>query len=89
MSFVFHFSPNTMNVQQYDECIARLAAAGAGAPEGRLSHVCYGPSDRLRVFDVWESRESFERFGPTLVPILAALSVDPGTPDVAEVHNVI
>jgi hypothetical protein len=41
------------------------------------------------VFDVWDSRESFERFGPTLVPILTDLGIDPGTPDTAEVHNVI
>jgi hypothetical protein len=89
MSFVFHFSPDAMTAQKYDECIARLAAAGAAAPEGRLSHVCYGPADRLCVFDVWDSRESFERFGPTLVPILTDLGIDPGTPDTAEVHNVI
>jgi hypothetical protein len=89
MAFVFQFTPETMSAQQYDECMVRLADAGATSPEGRLSHVCYGPPDRLRVFDVWESRESFDRFGPTLIPILAAIGVDPGAPEIAETHNIV
>jgi hypothetical protein len=89
MAFVFHFSPQAMSAQQYDACIARLEAAGAGAPTGRLYHATYGPPDRLRVFDIWESPQSFEAFGATLLPILQELGVDPGTPEVAEVHRVI
>jgi hypothetical protein len=78
-----------MNQAQYDECIKRLNAAGAGAPAGRLYHACYGSGDRLRVFDVWESPESFERFGPTLMPILQDLGIDPGEPEIVEIHNII
>ena len=36
-----------------------------------------------------ESQELFEEFGKTLIPILSELGVDPGEPQVAEVHNVI
>jgi hypothetical protein len=89
MAFVFQFSPEAMSAQQYDACIAKLAAAGAGSPQGRLYHASYGPADRLRVFDVWDSRESFEAFGQTLVPILQELGVDPGTPEVSEIHGII
>jgi hypothetical protein len=41
------------------------------------------------VFDVWESEESFDAFGQTLMPILAELGIDPGQPQVSEVHNII
>jgi hypothetical protein len=41
------------------------------------------------VFDVWESQETFEAFGETLMPILGELGVDAGQPNIAPVHNVI
>ena len=41
------------------------------------------------MFDVWESQESFEAFGATLLPIMGDLGVDPGEPAVAPVHNTI
>ena len=89
MSFVYHFSPKSMTAEKYDECIRRLDAAGAGNPKGRLSHVCYEGSEGLRVFDVWDSSEAFDAFGGTLMPILQALGIDAGTPEVSKVHNVI
>jgi hypothetical protein len=89
MPFVYHFSPKSMSATQYDEVIARLAAAGVGAPKGRLHHAAYGSPSALRVFDIWESSESFEEFGKTLVPILHDAGVDPGNPEVSEIHNII
>jgi hypothetical protein len=89
MPFVYHFSPKSMSSQKYDECIARLAAAGAGAPAGRLHHACYGSPSELRVFDIWDSSESFDEFGKTLVPILQELGIDAGTPEVSEIHKII
>jgi len=88
MAYTIHFSPK-MNAEQYDEVMRRLDAAGASAPDGRTYHACYGPADRLRVFDVWDSMESFERFGQTLMPILQEVGVDPGAPEIVEVHNVV
>jgi hypothetical protein len=41
------------------------------------------------VFDVWDSQESFDRFGQTLMPILEELGVDVGKPEVMPIHNVI
>jgi len=88
MAYIYHFSPVAMNKAKYDEIIKRLDAAGAGAPKGRIYHVCYGTDD-LRVFDVWDSPASFEQFGPTLLPILQDVGVDPGQPEVVETHNII
>ena len=41
------------------------------------------------MFDVWESQESFEAFGATLVPIMTALGADTGQPMIAPVRNII
>jgi len=89
MAYIFHFSPDAMTSEKYDECMRRLGAAGAAAPAGRLYHACYGSADRLRVFDVWDSPESFQNFGPTLLPILEDIGIDPGQPEVVETHNIV
>jgi hypothetical protein len=89
MAVAVVFTPTTMSVSQYDECIRQLVQAGAGSPPGRLYHVCHVVDGRPRVLDVWDSRESFERFGQTLMPILERLGADPGQPAISEVHNVI
>ena len=89
MAITLSFAPRSMTAQQYDDVIRRLEAAGAGAPPGRLYHVATGTGDRLRVVDVWDSQESFEAFGRTLMPILQEVGIDPGQPEVAPVHKII
>jgi hypothetical protein len=89
MALGFYFSPESFSRDQYDTCIKRLDEAGQGAPAGRLYHVAFDSGDGLHVFDVWDSQESFEAFGKTLVPIMAEIGTDPGTPQVSEVYNVI
>ena len=90
MALAFCFAPTTvMSSQKYDQCIAALKKAGAAHPPGRLYHSAFGTSDSIQVFDVWASQEAFEAFGPTLMPILAGLGVDPGQPSVMGLHNVI
>jgi hypothetical protein len=89
MAVVLRFAPEGMTAAKYDECIERLEQAGAESPEGRLYHVCFGDKDNIRVSDIWESVEAFERFGQTLRPILEDLGIDSGEPEVLEVHNLI
>ncbi len=89
MSIAVRFSPKSMDVAKYDECIRRLEQAGAGAPPGRLYHVCYGSADQLGVVDVWESQATFDEFGKTLMPILQELGIEPGEPEISEVHSII
>jgi len=89
MPFVVRFVPKNMSSQKYDEVIKRLDAAGAGAPQGRLFHVAFGSLDALRVSDIWDTQENFDRFGQTLMPILQEVGVDPGTPELIETHNII
>lgn len=89
MAIGYYFAPASMSKAQYDECLKQLEAAGAGAPAGRLHHVCFEVGGKLRVFDIWDSQASFEQFGQTLMPILQGLGVDPGTPEACPVHNII
>ena len=44
---------------------------------------------KLRVSEIWESQEKFAAFGERLMPILAEVGIDPGMPEVLEVHNTI
>jgi hypothetical protein len=89
MALIIHFAPKGMDDEKYAEVLRRLQAAGEGAPSGRLHHTCYGDKRALRVTDVFDTVQSFEAFGRTLVPILGELGIDVGQPEVIEVHNII
>lgn len=83
------FTPGSMNAAQYDDIIHPLEAVDAFPPRPLVSHTCYGTGGQLRVMDVWESRETFERFGQTLLPIIPEAGVDPGVPQIFQVHNAV
>lgn len=89
MALGIYFAPESMTSADYDEVIRRLEEAGQGAPAGRRYHVAFSGRGGLEVFDVWESQEAFDAFGQVLMPILAEVGVDPGRPQVAEVHNIV
>lgn len=89
MSFVLTFIPPGFTAAKYDETVKKLKAAGAGSPKGRSYHVCYGDPNGVHVTDIWDSMENFQAFGKTLLPIMDSLGVDPGQPDIQEVHNII
>jgi hypothetical protein len=89
MALGFYFAPQSFSREQYDEVIRRLDEAGAGSPPGRSYHCAFSGDGGLNVFDIWDSQESFDKFGETLIPIMAELGTDPGAPQVAEVYNVI
>jgi hypothetical protein len=89
MALGFYFTPDGFTKEKYDEAIKQLDAAGAGAPAGRTFHVGLEANGLIQVFDIWESQAAFDAFGATLIPIMTGLGIDPGTPSVAEIHNVI
>lgn len=89
MALGFYFTPSSFTPAGYDDVIGKLEAAGAGAPAGRLYHVAMESDGLIQVFDVWDSQESFEAFGATLLPIMAEVGADPGKPMVSPVHNII
>jgi hypothetical protein len=89
MALGFYFTPSSFTPAQYDDAVSRLEAAGAGAPAGRLYHVALETDGQIQVFDVWDSQESLDAFGETLVPIMTELGADPGQPMASKVHNII
>ena len=89
MALGFYITAEGFTQDKYDMTLGQLEEAGAGAPEGRISHVALETNGEIQVFDVWESQEAFDAFGATLLPILAAAGIEINEPMVARVHNEI
>lgn len=89
MAFVYRFTPQGFSTAKYAEVIGQLEEAGAGAPTGRLYHVCFGAKENLQVSDIWDTKENFDKFGEIVIPIMQGSGADPGEPEIIEVHNII
>ena len=89
MSILARFSPASLTAEQYDEGIRRLEAAGDFPPDGLDYHVCFGTDGNLKVSEIWDSNEQFEAFGERLRPVLEDMEIDPGEPEMMEIHNII
>lgn len=89
MAFALLISPPSMRTSQYDEIMRALDRAGAGEPPGRLCHTCFGSGDRLRILDVWESREALDAFLGTLLRLPGdwGEGLDPGELEITALHN--
>ena len=89
MAYGIYFDLKNFPTSVYDEAIEQLTAAGAawGEVPGRTFHCAMEADGEIKVFDVWESMEEFEKFGEKLMPILVGLGADPGQPMVMAVHN--
>jgi hypothetical protein len=90
MSFLARFAPSSQtSTEQYDETIRRLQEAGDFPPDGLEYHVCFLVDGNVRVSEIWDSREQFEAFGQRLMPILEDAGIDPGEPEMLEIHNIV
>jgi hypothetical protein len=89
VSIVVRFSPPSLTAQQYDQAVRRIEEVGEFPPDGLEYHVCFGSDGNLRVSEIWDSRERFEAFGERLMPVLSEVGIDPGEPEVLEVHNIV
>lgn len=89
MSLLIRFAPASLTAEQYDSAVRRLNEEGVFPADGLDYEICFGTGDKLKVSQVWDSKEQLEAFGARLMPILAELGIDPGEPEVVEVHNII
>ncbi len=89
MSVLIRFAPASLTAEEYDKVVAKLTADGISPAEGLDYEVCFGSGDDFKVSMVWDSQEQFAAFGARLGPILAELGIDPGEPEIVEVHNII
>jgi hypothetical protein len=64
MAISVHFRHAGFTPEKYDEAIRRLEATGHGAPAGRLDHTAVDVDGEIEVFDIWESPEALEKWGP-------------------------
>jgi hypothetical protein len=91
MSVLIRFAPSSRTTtEQYDETIRRLQDAGDFPPNGLEYHVCFLSQDgNVRVSEIWDSREQLDAFGERLRPVLADVGIDPGDPEILDIHNII
>jgi hypothetical protein len=90
MSVLIRFAPTSpVTTEQYDETVRRLQEAGDFPPDGMDYHCCFVSDGNVRVSEVWDSREQLDAFGERLMPLLEEVGIDPGQPEILEVHNVV
>ena len=89
MSILIRFAPASMAAAQYDETVRKLEDAGDFPPDGLDLHVCFGSDGNLRVSEIWDSKEQFDAFGERLMPVLSEAGIDPGEPELIEIHNIV
>ena len=89
MSVLIRFAPASLTVEQYDEAVRRIQENGEWPPDGMEYHVCFGSDGNLRVSEIWDSQEQLDAFGERLMPVLSDVGIEPGQPEVLEVHNIV
>ena len=89
-SILARFAPTSnVTTEQYDETIRRLEKSGDWLPEGLEYHVAFKSDGKFRVSEIWDSQAQFDAFGKRLMPILEDVGIDPGAPEMVEIHNII
>lgn len=89
MSVLIRFAPASLTAEQYDESVRRLQAVGDWPPDGLDYHICFGSDGNLRVSEIWDSREQLEAFGQRLMPVLSDIGINPGEPELLDIHNIV
>jgi hypothetical protein len=89
MSILVRWAPENGTLDQYDEILRRLDAADQLSPDGQELHVAFEIDGKVRVSEIWDSQEQFEAHGADLMPVLQDVGLDPGEPQIVEVHNLI
>lgn len=89
MSVLIRFSPPSLTAEQYDSAVRRLTEDNVLPADGLDYEICFGQDGNLKVSQVWDSQEQLDAFGERLRPILAELKIDPGEPELVDVHSVI
>jgi hypothetical protein len=89
------FEGPTFTREKYEESVRRLTG-GQGSlnspsdwpVDGLLAHIAGQGDNGFRVVDVWDSEESFGRFGEKLVPVLQESGVE-GEPEIYPAHSFV
>lgn len=87
ITVVFEFPGVTTS--QYDDLGKRLNVSDANPPQGLVFHCASSTGSSLLITDVWESEESFRKFGERLMPAMEATGIAKATPKIYQTHNAI
>ena len=90
MAIAVQLDFNGATLEQYDEVVAKMGFTPRGRGEpGGLFHWVTQTATGIRVTDVWESREVFERFAQEKIGPLTATVGLTSPPQITyyEVHN--
>lgn len=77
--------------QIYDSINEEMGVSQDNVPDGLIHHYATKSSDEFVIFDVWRSREDFERFsseklGPAMEKVSGGSAAE-GEPTFGELHN--
>jgi hypothetical protein len=89
MSMLVRFTPENTTTAQYDETISKLEEQGDFPPDGLEYHCCFLVDGDVHVSEIWDSQEKFEAFGERLMPVLSEVGIEPGEPELMEIHNIV
>ena len=76
---------------EYDQMVERLGVGGTPPPGGVLHIAALGENGKVRIVEVWDSREQAEAWGDKVAAMREQGGFGSGPPTVEylEVHNVI
>jgi hypothetical protein len=89
MSVLVRFSAPSMTAAQYDAIVARCYEEGVHPAPGLELEVYFGSGYQMKVTELFDSKQHLDAFSARLAPILEEMGMDPGEPEVIEVHNII
>ncbi len=89
MSVLIRFAPESLTAEQYDSAVHRLTEEGILPADGLDYEICFGEGDKMKVSQVWDTKDHLDAFGARVMPILAELGIEPGEPELVGVHSTI
>jgi hypothetical protein len=78
-------------LDQYDQILEKMGLTGGNIPPGAIFHWVAATDDGLRVVDVWETREQYDRFAQEQIgPYSQEVGITaPPETTYYEVHNTL
>jgi len=91
MAIAVYVENSSVTRAKYEAVMRDLESMGLAAPAGRLYHVAMEADDLVRVFSVWDSRESFDAFSLRLSEAASEREVNRAGAkrEVSEIVNIV
>ena len=86
--YISSFLPPSMIADQHDAILERPYKEGVHPDSGLELELCFGSGDQMKVSLLFDSKEHFESFGAKIGLVLTEMGMDPGEPEVIELHNI-